>query len=680
MAYALQYKKLCQVETRRRILVIGIIGAATLVFQFLSLSHGNFLLSMLPAIRGPLLGKRSFPIEDSSPTHMMIGNLTLSNDVNFMESSLVLGMVKASVMEKQKEDSNETKDMDRDQKNDYSSEEAIDMEYNLEFDEDQDSYNETSFGKAVDPVTNFKLGSVNNPGSDSILEKARETEHVLAIEESKQKVNDLSSNSTLRPGISLVVEKHQTLDTGMKPPPPKLAPETSLNETDLLRKLDKNSRVSIMSSPSNLVLVSNQVTETLPKDNKPEILQSGSIALSKNSTTINIIIKKNGGTPTISISQMNSLLFQNRVSFNSKIENAPIVRNDPELHVSVFRNLSTFKRSYQLMERMLKVYIYREGEKPIFHQPNLKGIYASEGWFMKLMEGNKQFVVKDPRKAHLFYLPFSSQIVRTILYTRENFHGGRNLALYLKKYVDTVAAKYHFWNRTDGADHFLVACHDWAPRITRHHMSKCIRALCNTNIARGFQIGKDVSLPVTSVRSMKNPLRYLGGKPPSERPTLAFFAGSMHGYLRPILLQYWENKDPEMKIFGPMPRDIEGKMNYIEHMRSSKYCICARGYEVHTPRVVEAIFYECVPVIISDNYVPPFFEVLDWEAFAVFIAEKDIPNLKNILLSIPEEVYLAMQLRVKKVQQHFLWHSKPVKYDIFHMTLHSIWSNRIYQI
>lgn len=46
---------------------------------------------------------------------------------------------------------------------------------------------------------------------------------------------------------------------------------------------------------------------------------------------------------------------------------------------------------------------------------------------------------------------------------------------------------------------------------------------------------------------------------------------------------------------------------------------------MNSPRVVEAIFYECVPVIISDNYVPPFFEVLEWEAFSVFVAEKDIP-------------------------------------------------------
>lgn len=218
-----------------------------------------------------------------------------------------------------------------------------------------------------------------------------------------------------------------------------------------------------------------------------------------------------------------------------------------------------------------------------------------------------------------------------------------------------------------------------APYETRHHMEHCIKALCNTDVTNGFKIGRDVSLPETYVRSARNPQRDLGGKPPSQRNILAFYAGNMHGYLRPILLKHWKDKDPDMKIFGPMPPGVASKMNYIQHMKSSKYCLCPKGYEVNSPRVVEAFFYECVPVIISDNFVPPFFEVLNWDAFAIILAEKDIPNLKNILLSISQEKYLEMQLAVRKVQRHFLWHAKPTKYDLFHMTLHSIWHNRVFQ-
>ena len=219
-----------------------------------------------------------------------------------------------------------------------------------------------------------------------------------------------------------------------------------------------------------------------------------------------------------------------------------------------------------------------------------------------------------------------------------------------------------------------------APYATRHVMAKSFKALCNADLANGFKLGKDVSLPETYVRSARNPRRDLGGPSVDQRPTLAFYAGSLHGYLRPILLQEWENRDPEMKIMGPMPPGVQSKMNYIGHMKSSKFCICPRGYEVNSPRIVESIFYECVPVIISDNYVPPFFEVLDWAAFSVFIPEKEIPNLKEILTGISEENYRSLQLGVRRVQQHFLWHATPVKYDLFHMILHSIWYNRVMNV
>ncbi|XP_051131764.1 probable glycosyltransferase At3g07620 [Andrographis paniculata] len=362
-----------------------------------------------------------------------------------------------------------------------------------------------------------------------------------------------------------------------------------------------------------------------------------------------------------------------------KIENPPILKNDRELYPPLFRNISMFKRSYELMERVLKIYVYKDGERPIFHRPILKGLYASEGWFMKLMEGNKRFTVKDPRKAHLFYMPFSSRMLEYTLYVR-NSHNRTNLRQYLKDYSEKIAAKYRYWNRTGGADHFLVACHDWAPYETRHHMEHCIKALCNADVTLGFKIGRDVSLPETYVRSARNPLRDLGGKPPSQRRILAFYAGNMHGYLRTILLKHWKDREPDMKILGPMPPGVASKMNYISHMKNSRYCICPKGYEVNSPRIVEAIFYECVPVIISDNFVPPFFEVLNWDTFSLIVAEKDIPKLREILVSVPEQKYLAMQLGVRRAQQHFLWHSKPMKYDLFHMTLHSIWYNRVFQI
>ncbi|KAG6418910.1 hypothetical protein SASPL_121117 [Salvia splendens] len=403
------------------------------------------------------------------------------------------------------------------------------------------------------------------------------------------------------------------------------------------------------------------------------------------------------GAPTVvvPISKMNNLLSQSRVSYHSMkarwpskaddellnakrlIVSADSVAKNPRVDVSIYRNFSAFARSYELMEKTLKIYIYSEGERPIFHEPELNGIYASEGWFMKQLQENKHFVTKNGDKAHLFYLPFSSHVLQEVLYVPDS-HSRKNLVRYLSSYLKNITTTHRFWDRTNGTDHFLVACHDWAPAETGRIMNNCIRALCNANAKGGFQFGKDISLPETYVRDAKSPLKSLGGKPPSQRHILAFFAGKMHGYLRPILLDHWENKDPDMKISGKLQKGKD--QTYIQYMKSSKYCISAKGYEPYTPRVVEAIFYECVPVILSDNYIPPFFETLNWESFAVFILEKDIPKLKKILASIPEKRYVEMQQRVRLVQKHFLWHDKPVKFDIFHMILHSLWYTRVVNI
>ncbi|KAL5572611.1 hypothetical protein UlMin_022208 [Ulmus minor] len=232
---------------------------------------------------------------------------------------------------------------------------------------------------------------------------------------------------------------------------------------------------------SSVVFVGNVThgIETQPAEKKNDPWQPDLLTLNGNSTMARLFMSKRGRSKTTTISEMNSLLLQSSLSSRStkpwrssvrdrellaaklEIKNAPIARDTPGLSASVFRNVSTFKRSYELMERMLKVYIYREGEKPIFHQPIMTGVYASEGWFMKLMEENKNFIVQNPKKATLFYLPFSSQMLRIMFSEQKSNNNRKDLEKYLSSYLNLIAGKYSFWNRTGGADHFLVACHDW---------------------------------------------------------------------------------------------------------------------------------------------------------------------------------------------------------------------------
>lgn len=198
--------------------------------------------------------------------------------------------------------------------------------------------------------------------------------------------------------------------------------------------------------------------------------------------------------------------------------------------------------------------------------------------------------------------------------------------------------------------------------------------LCNANTSEGFNPSRDVSFPEIYLRS-DNVTSFIGGPPPSKRKLLAFYAGGIHGYIRSVFVNYWKDKgDEDIRVYISLPK----KFSYLGMMKKSKYCICPSGYEVASPRVVEAIYAECVPVLISDHYVPPFSDVLNWDAFSIQVSLSEIPNLKKILTTIPEDRYIKLQRRVKQVQRHFITNNGALKrYDVFHMTLHSIWLRRL---
>ncbi|KAE8688988.1 Exostosin family protein, putative isoform 2 [Hibiscus syriacus] len=704
-----ELKSRFQLDARKLILLIGIMFVVIIKLQYLEVLYRNVLSTPFPSGKVSVEEQNSFLAGalPSAESEVTTHNVTHSIGLNY----------KGTYAGNEKAQDNEIyEERDTDLNNDAISETNVGLKISSAFGEGSPNESSTkelvelNKNSAVDFATSSKNKSTAE-GAGAVNEKANNVE-TYEGNEKDQSIDFISEEVGLKSSIldnhreSSSEEFEDYLEGYNNNTVSEKASKAEERDTNSPMKntLEKDAEASfrnpVVHVNSGISSVEQHVTPRFDKKGKFQEVKNNSTSLGdeyNSPKTPKMKRKPEMPSALATIADMKNLFYQSRVSYHSttprwpsaadkvllnarsQIENIPILENDQQLYAPLYRNVSMFKRSYELMESTLKVYVYKEGKRPIFHTPVLKGIYASEGWFMKQLVTNKKFVTKKPREALLFYLPFSSRMLEETLYVPDS-HNEDNLIEYLKKYVDMIAEKYPFWNRTEGADHFLVACHDWAASETKEYMANSIRALCNSDLREGYIFGKDASLPETIIWNPQKPLRSLGGKPPSKRSILAFFAGGMHGYLRPILLQHWgNNKDPDMKIFGQMP-NRKGKMNYVQYIKSSKYCICPRGYEVNSPRVVEAIFHECVPVIISDNFVPPFFEVLNWESFAVFVSEKDVPNLKKILLSISEEGYLQMQLSVKKVQQHFLWHPRPEKYDIFHMILHSVWYNRVFQM
>ncbi|KAH9793849.1 putative glycosyltransferase [Citrus sinensis] len=326
------------------------------------------------------------------------------------------------------------------------------------------------------------------------------------------------------------------------------------------------------------------------------------------------------------------------------------------------------------MEKLFKIYVYEEGEPPMFHDGPCKSIYSTEGRFIHEMERSNTYKTKDPEKALVYFLPFSVVMMVEHLYV-PGAHEINAIGHSIVDYISIISHKYPFWNRSLGADHFMLSCHDWGPRSSSsvpHLFRNSIRVLCNANTSEGFNPVKDASLPEINLLTGEV-TGLIGGPSPSRRSILAFFAGRLHGHIRHLLLDNWKNKDQDVQVYDKLPNNV----SYNSMLRKSKFCLCPSGYEVASPRVVEAIYSECVPVLISDSYVPPFSDVLNWNAFSVQIDVKDIPKIKEVLTGISQRQYLRMQRRVKQVQRHFVANQSLKRFDVFHMTVHSVWLRRL---
>ncbi|XP_024023614.1 LOW QUALITY PROTEIN: probable glycosyltransferase At5g25310 [Morus notabilis] len=347
----------------------------------------------------------------------------------------------------------------------------------------------------------------------------------------------------------------------------------------------------------------------------------------------------------------------------------------------VYHNPGAFYQSYREMEKRFKVYVYSEGELPIAHDGPCKNLYAIEGRFIHEMEqGPGKFRTKDGESAHVYFMPFSVTWMVKYLYNPNSNFDKNPLRRYVADYVNLVSNRYPFWNRTNGADHFMVACHDWAPQATEGNplvYNTSIRVLCNANTTEGFNPEKDVSLPEIHLLTGDIP-NELVTPPPLDGPPpyrgLGFFAGGGdHGPIRPVLLKHWKGRDEELQVHEYLPKN----MSYHSFMLNSKFCLCPSGYEVASPRVVEAIYAECVPVIMSENYVLPFSDVLNWDAFSIKVEVSDIPRLKEILSAVWEEKYRKLKEGLQVVRKHFVLNQPAQRFDVFHMILHSIWLRRI---
>ncbi|PHT83447.1 hypothetical protein T459_11890 [Capsicum annuum] len=272
-----------------------------------------------------------------------------------------------------------------------------------------------------------------------------------------------------------------------------------------------------------------------------------------------------------------------------------------------------------------------------------------------------------------------------------------------------LAAKYPFWNRTRGSDHFRVACHDWAQGPFLDMVSEPgpfpFLAPVHTPVSigpgreGGVRVGKsptlvgegtsgllafEVELGSRSILNMVSepvpigPSRE-GGVRVGKSPTLV---GEWAGGLRVRPKGHYTLKDHEELSRNTIKALWNADISEGLFVSGKDVSLRNLGGKRVSQWPILSFFAGNMhsPLLSLINFALPFSEVLNWSAFSVVVSEKDIPRLKDILSSIPLRRYQAMQNNVKMVQKHFLWNSTPTRYDLFQMILHSIWFSRLNQL
>lgn len=118
----------------------------------------------------------------------------------------------------------------------------------------------------------------------------------------------------------------------------------------------------------------------------------------------------------------------------------------------------------------------------------------------------------------------------------------------------------------------------------------------------------------------------------------------------------------------------EHPTTYYEDMQRAIFCLCPLGWAPWSPRLVEAVIFGCIPVIIADDIVLPFADAIPWEDIGVFVAEEDVPKLDTILTSIrPEEILRKQRLLANPSMKQAMLFPQPAQPgDAFHQILNGL--------
>lgn len=96
------------------------------------------------------------------------------------------------------------------------------------------------------------------------------------------------------------------------------------------------------------------------------------------------------------------------------------------------------------------------------------------------------------------------------------------------------------------------------------------------------------------------------------------------------------------------------RYEFMDLMRNSTFCLTPRGRRLGSFRFLEALSCGCIPVILSDGWVWPFSELIDWSEAAIQFPEEDILLVPERLRDIrPQQIVRMRQKCLQLYRKYF---------------------------
>jgi len=289
----------------------------------------------------------------------------------------------------------------------------------------------------------------------------------------------------------------------------------------------------------------------------------------------------------------------------------------------------------------MKIFIYHDlilsneiWQRNLFYA-ELNRLYPHLQYLMDFYSFFKKYETKDPNEADFFFVPI--------------FTAGLQFANVDPELLINYCAYLH------KGRHILVSTGDVGQREeSKYEMTHEANSLRAYDKKYGWMDDRFILIVLESLASLykqdiailpyqSKPIKHQSVK----RDIFISFMGSMTqlhlppDHIRGGRLLEFKTRFQSDKIVIGTPLEVKqklGEITYHDLMARSVFTLCPAGYGRWSFRFVEALLNGSIPILLSDGYVLPFRDKIDWSKYCYIIEEQNLFSLTDFIhrLSIDE--------------------------------------------